>query len=126
MQYHFKDIDGDGEPDQIIFVKKEEVFSLNYLTEEIKTIHKFQNEIRQMPTQFAMSYDERYYVIASVMDGYWVDIQTGKEIDLDDLFEVELIRHVLYDDEHKKFYFLTNKYKGKIGFYLIEFDFDNP
>ena len=48
MQYHFKDVDGDGDPDEIIFVKKEEVFSLNFYTEEFKTIHKFKAEIRQM------------------------------------------------------------------------------
>jgi hypothetical protein len=46
MQYHFKDVDGDGDPDEIIFVKKEEVFSLNFYTEEFKTIHKFKAEIR--------------------------------------------------------------------------------
>jgi hypothetical protein len=79
-----------------------------------------------MPTLFSMSFDERYYVVASVIDSYWIDTYTGMEMDLDDLFEVELIRFILYDDEHKKFYFLTNKYQGRIGFFLIEFDFDDP
>ena len=112
MQYHFKDIDGDGEPDEIIFVKKECVFSLNFITEKIETMHHFSNEMSSMPTFFSISYDERYFTIASVADGYWLDIETKKEVDLDVLFEVELIRQIIYDDEHKKFYFLTNKWKG--------------
>lgn len=37
-----------------------------------------------------------------------------------------MIRNITYDEEDNKFYFLTNKFRGSLGFYLIEFVHDNP
>ena len=110
MQYHFKNTASElVEPDTIIFVKKEEIFEMNFQTEQIKTIHKFKVEIRNMPTLFALSSSQQQFVIASNTDGFYFNSETGKEVDLDQLFEVDLIRNITYDDEDKKFYFLSNK-----------------
>jgi hypothetical protein len=65
-------------------------------------------------------------VVASSNDGLWCDSNTGKEVDLDELYSVDLIRNITYDDEDKKFYFLSNKKSGQLGFYLIEFKDNNP
>lgn len=37
-----------------------------------------------------------------------------------------MIRNITYDDEDKKFYFLTNKKSGQLGFFLIEFKDSDP
>ena len=39
MQYYFKKYD--KVPDTLLFAKKEEIFSMNFETLEIKTLHKF-------------------------------------------------------------------------------------
>lgn len=42
------------------------------------------------------------------------------------MYDVDVIRNITYDDEDNKFYFLSNKRKGYLGFYLIEFNDTNP
>lgn len=37
-----------------------------------------------------------------------------------------MIRNITYDDEDDKFYFLTNKRQGQLGFFLIEFKANDP
>jgi len=47
-------------------------------------------------------------------------------VDLDKLFGISLINDVIYDTDTKEFYFLCNKKDGKVGFYLIKFNEDDP
>lgn len=47
-------------------------------------------------------------MVASRQDGIWVDTKKGKEIDLDELFEINLIMEVVLDEEEGQFYFLCN------------------
>ena len=42
------------------------------------------------------------------------------------MYGVDVIRNITYDDEDNKFYILTNKRKGYLGFYLIEFTDTKP
>ena len=65
MQFHFKHSDNGSDPDTILFVKKEEIFELNFKTKQFKTIHKFNVEINQMPTFFALSENQKQFVICS-------------------------------------------------------------
>lgn len=62
-----------------------------------------------MPTFFSISCSQKQFVIASATDGFWFDKDTDKEVDLDELYSVDLIRNIIYDEEDNKFYFLTNK-----------------
>lgn len=62
-----------------------------------------------MPTFFSISCSQKQFVIASATDGFWFDKDIDKEVDLDELYSVDLIRNIIYDEEDNKFYFLTNK-----------------
>lgn len=126
MQFHFKDVKEGSIPDSILFVKKEEIFELNFNTEKFTTIHKFVIQIRSMPTLFQVSNDQNQFVVASEYDGFWFDRETREEVDLDELFDVDLIRNIIYDEEDHKFYFLSNKQGGSLGFFLVEFSQRNP
>lgn len=64
--------------------------------------------------------------MTSRQDGIWANTKTGKEVDLDEEFEVNLIMEVALDEDENKFYFLSNMRQGKLGFFLIRFDEDNP
>ena len=59
-----------------------------------KCIHKFKYEITNMLTLFSISVSQQQYVCASSTDGIWYDKETDKEIDLDDLYGVDLIRNI--------------------------------
>ena len=58
-------------------------------------------------------------MIASENDALWYNSTTDEELDLDLFFECDCIRNITFDEEDNIFYILFNKFKGKIGFYLI-------
>lgn len=70
--------------------------------------------------------DQTRFVIASSADGIWVDLNTHKEIDLDELFKINSILEIIYDSEAKEFYLLCNRRFDKIGFYLVKFALNDP
>jgi len=43
-------------------------------------------------------------------------------IDLDEKFRMSNIKEMIYDEEDGSFYLLANKYKEKLGMFLIRFD----
>jgi len=49
-----------------------------------------------------------------------------EEIDLDEHYKIDLIKNIVYDEEDKVFYFLCNKKREDIGFFLIKFNELNP
>lgn len=63
---------------------------------------------------------------ASRQDGIWVDLKNKKEVDLDEMFDVNLICEVVLDEDEGQFYFLSNMRQGKLGFFLIRFHVSDP
>ena len=63
---------------------------------------------------------------ASRQDGIWVDLKSKKEVDLDEIFDVNLICEVILDEDEGQFYFLSNMRQGKLGFFLIRFSVSDP
>ena len=63
---------------------------------------------------------------ASRQDGIWVDLKSKKEVDLDEIFDVNLICEVVLDEDEGQFYFLSNMRQGKLGFFLIRFSVSDP
>lgn len=47
MQYYFKDPAPGKDPTTLLFVKREEIFEMNFVTGDIKTLHKFKIEINR-------------------------------------------------------------------------------
>lgn len=59
-------------------------------------------------------------------DGFWVNLKEKNDVDLDELYNIDSITQIVFDQEDKFFYFLCNKKNGFIGFYLIKFQESNP
>ena len=66
------------------------------------------------------------HVLASINDGIWYNSEDDKEIDLDELYHVDFIKCITYDSEDQSFFFLCNKKKENLGFYLFKFKEQNP
>lgn len=47
-------------------------------------------------------------------------------MDLDELFHISNIKEIIHDHEERVFYLLANKFKEKLGIFLIRFDENNP
>ena len=61
-------------------------------------------------------------VISSQEDGIYKDINRGLEIDLDEKFNIGIIKEIIYDDEDHCFYLVANKFDEKLGFFIIKMD----
>lgn len=57
-------------------------------------------------------------------DGIYVDVSGTKPvaIDIDETFEIGAIKEIIYDVEDQLFYICCNKYKGRLGFYVVSFN----
>lgn len=65
-------------------------------------------------------------MVANDIDGIYINFDDQTTMDLDDLFQSQAIKSVIYDIEDQEFYFLCNEKNGVIGFFLIKFNWDNP
>jgi len=58
MEFYFKkSYMGQAEPDSLIFMKQDRIFSLNYETDELTTILKFNNPLGIQPDFFCVTKD---------------------------------------------------------------------
>ena len=73
-----------------------------------------------------MSTNQYVAIIASADDGIFYNFKSDKYVDLDEEFKMSNIAQMIYDQEERKFYLLANKYNEKLGFYLIQFDENDP
>ena len=60
------------------------------------------------------------------MDGIYIDLDTGDEIDLDKKFNIGMIKKIIFDEEDRVFYLLANKYSQMLGFFIIRMNEENP
>lgn len=63
-------------------------------------------------------------IIGTAEDAVYKDISPDRrvEIDLDESFNIGLIKEIIHDEEDKVFYVLANRYNEKLGFFLIRMD----
>ena len=81
-------------------------------------MYQFKNKIGRQP-DFVMFNDvQEVALVASTDDVLWINTQLGKEIDVDDTFQLGDIKSILL--RNKKFYVLANKYQRKLGYFLLE------
>jgi hypothetical protein len=59
------------------------------------------------------------FVCASPTDGIFVDIKKNIEYDIDEKFEIAMIKEIIYDEEDQCFYILTNKHQETLGIYVF-------
>lgn len=65
-------------------------------------------------------------IVASNYNIIYVDLQNGKEVDLDKINGVSHFKAVIYDEIEKGFYIMTNILNDQMGFYLFHVDVKKP
>ena len=63
-------------------------------------------------------------MLTSACDILYVDMKTKKEIDFDDQEGIGGLQNIIVDDKY--FYVLANKRHGRLGYYLLLINVDNP
>jgi hypothetical protein len=75
-------------------------------------------------------------LIASPEDGMYLHLPhqtaqsmanvTAKEVDINDEYQIASIKSVIYDQEEKFYYVLSNKFEEKLGFFVIKVSEKDP
>lgn len=73
-----------------------------------------------------MNHKQDVMVISSQEDGIYKDIRNGTEIDLDEKFNIGIIKEIIHDDEDECFYLVANKYDEKLGFFIVRMSDSDP
>lgn len=69
---------------------------------------KFKSPLGLQPEYFCLSKDQKYCVASTNSDSLWIDIESGFEIDLDEMYNTGAIKQIINDSEDKEFYLLCN------------------
>ena len=96
------------------------------MTEEVTTVYKFKTELNKQPQFFEMNTEQKICLTASNDDGIYTDIDKDIELDMDETYSVQMIKEIIYDADEDMFYFLSNKYEEKLGFFVIRINENNP
>ena len=107
-------------------MKQDRVIKINYDENSIDTIYEFNVPLNRQPEFFTMNEKQDIMVIASNDDGIYKDIKKQIEIDLDEKFNIGIIKEIIHDEEDHVFYILANKFDEKLGFFIIRMDESNP
>ena len=77
MQYIFKKTTFGQQPDTIIFAKYDEIFELNFETEEFTQIFKYKEPMFGQPEFFVCDPEQDIFVIASDNQSFYINIKSG-------------------------------------------------
>lgn len=99
---------------------------MNYDDATIDTLYEFENPLLRQPEFFQMNHKQDVMVISSQEDGIYKDMRNGTEIDLDEKFNIGIIKEIIHDDEDECFYLVANKYDEKLGFFIVRMSDSDP
>lgn len=123
--FYFKN-DNSRIRDTLLFAFKDKIISLNFNNWMIKTVATFEVPLDQQPRFFEVNDAQTIYIVSTQQECIYVNTELNKQVDMDEAFLIKDIKFVKYDNDDNSFYILCNKYKEKLGFYLLKTDADRP
>ena len=125
MCFHFKNSKG-LDRDTIVFAKIDCIFSLNFITQQVIVIYKYGAVLNRQPQFFQTNLDQSILVVASPEDCLYINLNEEKEVDVDETYQVSSIKEIIFDEEDHLFYFLSNKFEEKLGFFVFSIKENDP
>jgi hypothetical protein len=77
MQYFFLKMSPGEDFDSLIFVKSDQIFTLNYESGLVTTLMTFSNPLGYQPEYFCMDSSQKYAIVATEYDSIWFNLETG-------------------------------------------------
>ena len=109
-----------------MFAKIDQILHLNFDTEEITTIYKFQQKFQMQPVFFRSNLEQDILIVASSEDCIYIDNKGKIEVDIDKEYKVSAIKEIIHDFEDGVFYILANKLEGLLGFFVFTIKEKDP
>ena len=119
-EFHFVEQPG-IERTAMIFANQNEVFELDIRSHQVHTRYKYINPLNLQPANFDVNDNQNIMVVASADDGLYINVKDQKEVDIDELFGIGLIKNIAFESETREFYVLANRSGVKLGFYMLRF-----
>ena len=127
MQFYFQISKVKGEfSNSLLFAKQNKILQFDYMTECVRTLCEFTQPLSKQPQFFSLNDSQECAIVAETKDAIFYDIKKNVAIDLDDKYDIKAIKQVVYDYEDQVFYLMANRYKEKLGFFVIVFHEENP
>ena len=73
MNFHFK-LCNSKEKNTILFCKIDQIFEMNFETEEIITVYKFETQFKRQPLFFQPNAEQTIFLVASPEDGMYLHL----------------------------------------------------
>ena len=97
----------------------------NIETEEVNVIQTLDFELGEnlsyQPNIFEMNSKQNCSIVSNIHESAFFNHETGHGIYIGEMFNISLIREIVYDNDTNQFFILANKYRGKLGLYVIKF-----
>lgn len=68
-----------------------------------------------------MDHTQNLALITNENDSLWINLREKKEVDMDQLYGIGIIKATFYDFEDEEFYLLCNFRHDQVGFYIVKF-----
>lgn len=87
-------------------------------------MYELKNFLLDPPNFGCFNEDQTICILTSINDIIWINLNTLKEVDLDEQENIGDILNILGDEKY--FYILANKRKDILGYYLLMIEIENP
>ena len=126
MQFHFK-IDKNGkDTNSLYFAQKNRIIEYQFQTNAVTPVYELDPALRYQPNFFVMNDDQNCCIISNSQDSVYIKIKDKAYVDIDSKYKISSMKQIVYDLEFQTFYIMANKYRGKLGLFIIKLDEENP
>lgn len=84
------------------------MFEFNWMTETVTQVCEFQEPLESRPCCFATNAAQTVFVVGSERACVFYDVTQDFELRLDDLYHIDGVQSLLFDEEDEVFYLLCN------------------
>jgi hypothetical protein len=78
----------------LIFTSKDGIFCFNFETNDISSIYDFKVKLKSQPLFFKANDEQSIFIVASVDDGIYVNLNQKKEVDIDFTYNIGVIKEI--------------------------------
>ena len=118
MQFFFKNNKGDKR-DSCFFAMFDQIIEFNFEKESYLTYYQFKTPLTRQPQFFRMNTEQTIMVAATEQDAIYMDINAKKEVDLDEEYNLTLLKEVIFDEDDKTFYIIANNFNNLFGVFIF-------
>ena len=126
MRYHFVNVPDSKNRKEIIFVKADCIFKINFENQNTEVLFKFATPLNNQPSFFETNTNMDVFAVSTKKEARLINIKEKTEMSISNEYDLENFNTVMYDIDDNRIYFVANKLAGQVGFYILNIDAFKP